>query len=564
MLERPVIVAHIAVHGEGLAMGPRLVSALIFSVGMAAASCVATATAVRAQAPLSDAAFFEAPAAPIDVQAVGDDRGRAAAVIGPDGGKIATTGADGARYELSIPPGALVLATEIAIIPITTIRGAPVQVKNMPGIIIEPEGIVLREIATLTITKPGLDPKEVVGAIAGYGRGQDLRLTLARVETGTAIIPVEHFTIFRISAEDMIKDARQREAQDRLKHKFAARFIESLRRAIERDEERQLERKRQHEKQIFDLFTAYKAFLAQAALQMTGNPQGACHTLRKGLAAFRQLHKMGVTLTKAGADELPEKIFTVDLSHELVALMKTTCRKEAERICAATFDTSAITEEANAESVVFDSDLFDFSNWEREAIKRCSSFVIIVETTGKGIHTDVAACTQPVELAVVARIPVTLDRGRIVGSGGHAVTKYTHSLKCTRHDNAQQILADTAKPMTARVVTLKPPLVAHGDTPLPPPTVDVFIDPGLINMKWKLWTSFGSHTASYDEWWRDNFSAHHSSRRHGAEFRFELPVTADRGGGRSAVFTSNGTWTDITGTWRGTETTRITLLPGGQ
>jgi len=83
------------------------------------------------------------------------DHGKAASArIGPDGGTLKTTGADGSEYSLEIPAGALVEEIEITMTPIESMDGLPLDDGLAAGVQLEPEGMTFYDFVTLTI-EPG-------------------------------------------------------------------------------------------------------------------------------------------------------------------------------------------------------------------------------------------------------------------------------------------------------------------------------------------------------------------------------------------------------------------------
>lgn len=74
----------------------------------------------QAQTDEEIAAFLTAPAFPLDLAILGDDSLASEAVIGANGGKLSLMNAAGDSFKLTIPEGALLTATTIRAIPITT------------------------------------------------------------------------------------------------------------------------------------------------------------------------------------------------------------------------------------------------------------------------------------------------------------------------------------------------------------------------------------------------------------------------------------------------------------
>jgi len=99
--------------------------------------------------------------------------------IGPAGGIIAVVDSSGVAYELSIPPNALEQETDISLIPLSDLSQWPLDGEMLGAVGIEPEGLILNEPATLTITPPSAiaaDGFATVGfSFEGYGAEFALR-----------------------------------------------------------------------------------------------------------------------------------------------------------------------------------------------------------------------------------------------------------------------------------------------------------------------------------------------------------------------------------------------------
>jgi hypothetical protein len=122
---------------------------------------------------------------------------RAAANLGPAGGSVSATGADGTVYTLALPEGALAGATEIAITPVAAITDLPFSGGLVGGAQFEPEGLVPFAPGTLRIEPPGgiAVPDGLLLAGFGYrGSGEGFGLGLASSDGATLAIPVHHFS----------------------------------------------------------------------------------------------------------------------------------------------------------------------------------------------------------------------------------------------------------------------------------------------------------------------------------------------------------------------------------
>ena len=144
----------------------------------------------RASARLT---YVMAAANPIHVTPVVDEARRASAIIGPEGGELTATAADGTRFVLRVPADALLLSTPISMTPVARIDGF--RLGTMAGAVeLGPDGVTFSGAATLTIepaTPVLLDGQRTFGYRAG---GRDLHLELVDPATQAITIPVTHFS----------------------------------------------------------------------------------------------------------------------------------------------------------------------------------------------------------------------------------------------------------------------------------------------------------------------------------------------------------------------------------
>lgn len=117
--------------------------------------------------------------------------------IGPRGGSVVTEGADGARYELEIPPGALEAPVSIVITPAVRVDGLPYEGGLVQAVGFEPDGLEFAVPATLVITPAAPLPP---GPIAGFAwSGEEDRFEVASSlpdANGNLRIRVDHFSGF--------------------------------------------------------------------------------------------------------------------------------------------------------------------------------------------------------------------------------------------------------------------------------------------------------------------------------------------------------------------------------
>lgn len=133
------------------------------------------------------------PAAPAAVQT---DTSRSARVsIGPAGGKLSVTAADGRRYTLTVPPGALSAATEITATPVESMGAAPLAAGLKGAVRFAPAGLTFAQPASLLVE--GAAPLRPGLRAVGFSRsndGQVMRLTLPKPGNGAFELTVFHFS----------------------------------------------------------------------------------------------------------------------------------------------------------------------------------------------------------------------------------------------------------------------------------------------------------------------------------------------------------------------------------
>ena len=95
---------------------------------------------------------------PLTVDAQLDTQKTSTAAIGPEGGSITLKDAKGVDYKLDIPAGALDVQTDITLTAVKNIGGLPLDGGMLGAVKIEPEGLELNGLATLSITLPDNQP----------------------------------------------------------------------------------------------------------------------------------------------------------------------------------------------------------------------------------------------------------------------------------------------------------------------------------------------------------------------------------------------------------------------
>ena len=131
---------------------------------------------------------------PIPLTTTLDENHTATAIIGPDGGSLSTTGADGTKFTLDIPPKALAETIEVSMIPIASMDGIPWKSGPVAAVQLEPDGQTFYDYATLTIVPAGDIPADQFIPIGASGPGHDLYIPTVDPKSNTIQLKLDHFS----------------------------------------------------------------------------------------------------------------------------------------------------------------------------------------------------------------------------------------------------------------------------------------------------------------------------------------------------------------------------------
>src|SRR5262245_7018422 len=116
------------------------------------------------------------PGTPVPVRFV-DDAARAThAAIGPEGGTLSATAADGTRFELTVPADALDFTETITMTPVLRAESLPLSGGLVGAVDLEPAGLTFYQPATLKITPAALAPGFKTIGFAYNGTGEQFHL----------------------------------------------------------------------------------------------------------------------------------------------------------------------------------------------------------------------------------------------------------------------------------------------------------------------------------------------------------------------------------------------------
>jgi hypothetical protein len=129
---------------------------------------------------------------PLTVAAQLDPKKTASATIGPEGGSISLKDSKGVSYKLDIPAGALTDQTDISLTAVKSVAGWPLDGPMLAAVKLEPDGLQLDSLATLSITFPAALPQNDLPTVGfGFsGSGQEFHLQpLSDRKAGTGFVP---------------------------------------------------------------------------------------------------------------------------------------------------------------------------------------------------------------------------------------------------------------------------------------------------------------------------------------------------------------------------------------
>ena len=151
---------------------------LVLSVVMflaVSSSCRSITPRNASNAPKVD---FVTPGKPLNVTVQLDKKQTATSLVARTGGSVSLTAADGSKFTLEVPAGALAADTTITMTAVKSITGAPLGDGAPTAVQLEPSGLSLKEMATLTVV-PAKEIPIKQQIIFGYeGDGQDFHLAV--------------------------------------------------------------------------------------------------------------------------------------------------------------------------------------------------------------------------------------------------------------------------------------------------------------------------------------------------------------------------------------------------
>ncbi len=133
---------------------------------------------------------------PLTVQVVVDESLAVSAVISTTGGTLTAQAADGTKFTLTFPEGALQSDENITLTPVSSVEGLPFSGGLVGGVQMAPEGLRLFQPATLTIESPKTVAAEGFETVAfGYHQdGEGVYLNPSTVTGNILTLELWHFS----------------------------------------------------------------------------------------------------------------------------------------------------------------------------------------------------------------------------------------------------------------------------------------------------------------------------------------------------------------------------------
>jgi hypothetical protein len=139
-------------------------------------------------------ALLAVPANPLLLSVTPDENAAASEVFSYEGGTLSATGADGTTYALQIPEGALYAPTEIRMTPLSAVEGMPFGEGAPYGVLLEPDGLRLSDVAILTVTPRQAIPVDQQIFFGFQGDEHEFGFAAPVVDSPALEIMVTHFS----------------------------------------------------------------------------------------------------------------------------------------------------------------------------------------------------------------------------------------------------------------------------------------------------------------------------------------------------------------------------------
>jgi hypothetical protein len=136
---------------------------------------------------------------PVTVTTTVDQSRAVSARIGPAGGALTATGADGSRFVLEVPADALFEEIEVTMTPIESMEGLPLSEGLAAGVQLAPDGLAFYDFVTLTIEPAEAIPVEQQLPIGSSGEMGAVYIPLIDLDPDAIRLQLLHFSSAGVS-----------------------------------------------------------------------------------------------------------------------------------------------------------------------------------------------------------------------------------------------------------------------------------------------------------------------------------------------------------------------------
>lgn len=221
-------------------------------------------------------------------------------MIDAKGGTLSLSNAAGDAFTLTFPEGALLTATTIRAIPISTSAGLPDGAGPISGLILQPDGLELARTAMLEIIPKTAIPPESRLHWGFCGRGKDSFLHIPLQDTDNIVIPIDHFSGAGIGFADRVNLQLDRWRQKAIEDRLTTQVSE-----IFRDMKANGDADGEKANAVNDLLSGEATRRVFGGWRkMAASPAADCETLEAGTKSASDLERQRQLLGMPANDEL--------------------------------------------------------------------------------------------------------------------------------------------------------------------------------------------------------------------------------------------------------------------
>lgn len=463
---------------------------------------------------------------PKSVTVTRDNAKAASAVIPANGGTLTATGTDSSVFTLTIPDKALGGGEKITMTPLSAVNGLPFSGGLVAGVQLEPDGLQLFQMATLTIKPAKSVPIAKQVAIAYHGAGDNLYMQPLDRVAGISM-HILHFSGAGVASgitgeiEEQAKNPPTDPA-DQVAQQIAAEVNAAIVADREGAQAGQPPSKKVAEiakgslNRWFDQVVQPKVAAAQGDYTLTED------AINAGLAWLRMLQLLGAEdQHKAQIGRLTAQLEALRIAFEKA--LGDRCIKQHD--VSAVLKLIALERQYQLTGIKTSADPGPF-----DTVKKCLRFELDFETVfpALGVCCVYALHDRVMKLVLEPDFP----SGNLTASQPHEILKVTSLHSCRRFDHPA-----SAKPFTVSNLSFHMHFVLRRNSKSPPPITGVAltIDPGEVTVS--IWDSCaggpdpdetdfptyhceGDTVIPYDSCW----AARHRAERVGTTTTFVIPM----------------------------------------